>query len=200
MKLQDGKLSIGLMDVLALIFFPITLLVLPARYFRRKYQECPREQDWFWVVSQLLYLGAIGVTGAFFSINTLTYHRDIVAVETVEHMETVGDVGPASEHVVIDMVFVTIEERPKLFNTDQIKTWHFCRASSIEWFLVEDDGTLVPCYNDPRAVEWWEINRTRYLEALWDAYNDKLDSETRETERKERHKELTEKVRLNSPW
>lgn len=191
MKFENGTLSVGFFDVLRVVFFPITLLVWPSVYFYRKFQECPYNHEFFWGMAQVFYVVGIVATGVFFSISTLTYHRDIVAVETVEHMETVA----GQPEAVTDVIFVTLEERPKLFNTDQIKTWHFCRSGSQnpkgEWFLVEDDGTLVPCPDEGSTC--WERDRVRYLESMWDRYNEKLNSA-------ERYKELTEKVRLNNPW
>ncbi len=182
MKLENGRLSIGFADVLRVVFFPIYLIVLGQWAMWRKHETVVVEKEWIWRLSMALYWTVLVGTGVWFAIHTLTYHREIVSVETIAE-------GPVK---VMDACLVKIEERPKFFNTDQVKTWRFCRSNEI-WYQVEDDGTLVSLGSDRGLPPAWELNRATYLDELLDAY-----APLRKIS--EYRKELEQKIRLLPTW
>lgn len=194
MKLEKGKLSVGLWDVLAVVLLPLTLLLLPVIYMNKKLDSAEPNDQGFYFGLITIYSMALLVGGIWFAIMTTTCHREIVEVETTtKTVSRGGEWSPASEEEVVDMAFITLEERPKLFNTDQVKYWHYCRSDDGNWFLVEENGDIVECENSGWNADTWELNRYAYLEYLYKQYQRKLEAEQAKATLKDR-------IRNLNPW
>jgi len=64
-----------------------------------------------------------------------------------------------------NLLDMTMEERPKVFNTDQVKTWKFCRGTNGDWFEVDSAGHLTRVGN-VSVLHIWEANKNSYLETM----------------------------------
>ena len=205
MKLQNGNLSIGLFDILCVVFFPITLLVLPSYFLGRRKKATAEKISGplssnpplpFWAFAQFVYWILIVGTAGFLTSQTLTFNRTVTSVDEQTHTEVSGC-------EVMDYALVEIEESPKLCNIEKLwktvpgKTYQFCRSGSGDWFEVAEDGALIPVRGggEGHVLPIWELNRDRYLARLYHDHKAALKNTEHNLEKEQEQQELEAKIR-----
>lgn len=157
MKYENGKLAVHFTDILKVLFFPFYLFWLGAQKLEGKYESSYGNTKEWWGAACLFYwLGTIVLT-VFLTLQFVTFNREVVAVE---YKQDIPD-PVVSKETEVKAVIMTLEERPKVFNTDQVKIWRFCRAADGRWFEITDDGELLLVENGLGGI--WEWGKQRYL-------------------------------------
>lgn len=170
MQLQDGKLAIQFSDIFKFLFFPFYLFWKGNSYLVKKHADALSRDREKWEIFAFIYWVVPIACLIIFTAQSLTFNREVVSVEYRKKADPVV----SKESEAVSAVIMTMEERPKVFNTDQVKTWKFCRGfgTNGKWFEVDSDGNLSPV-GDRSIFSTWEMNKNRYLEDRFEDWKKK---------------------------